>query len=75
MDEQMEAVQEATLLALEAVHQITDRMLDPVISRGVLLGVAATMIARNLGEDELNAEAVNRAWKEMGFAWRMVPLQ
>lgn len=51
-------------------------MLEPATAaRAVWLGGSAIMVARNLGEDELNGEAVNRTWKEQRFPWMMVPVQ
>ena len=48
MDEQLQEIRITTATALTAIHAITDAVQPAENARGVL-GIAAAMIARNLG--------------------------
>ena len=72
-DDGLREIEQTTRAVLETVHDIADRVQPPANARGMLIGIAAIMIARNLLDgEEPGAASINATWAERGFPWKMV---
>ena len=72
MDDEIKEIKRATEAVLEAVHDVTDRLLPPEVGSAVLLGIAAVVIAENLKPgQEPDETRINEIWAERGFPFRM----